>query len=55
MVDFIDVGIGAHRWPTFNVADMAVTCGAVVLAIILWSEGREESPSSSASDTAEVS
>ncbi len=55
VVDFIDVGIGAHRWPTFNVADMAVTCGAVVLAIILWSEGREESPSSSASDTAEVS
>src|SRR5690606_5300708 len=23
VVDFIDVGIGASRWPTFNVADMA--------------------------------
>ncbi len=41
VVDFIDVGIGVHRWPTFNVADMAVTVGAVVLAIVLWIEGRE--------------
>jgi signal peptidase II len=39
VVDFIDVGIGAYRWPTFNVADMAVTCGAVALAIVLWQEG----------------
>jgi signal peptidase II len=23
VVDFIDVGFGLHRWPTFNVADMA--------------------------------
>ena len=42
VVDFIDVGIGTLRWPTFNVADMAVTCGAVTLAIVLWSEGRQE-------------
>jgi signal peptidase II len=41
VVDFIDVGIGALRWPTFNVADMAVTCGAVTLAIVLWNEGRQ--------------
>ena len=41
VVDFIDVGIGAVRWPTFNVADMAVTCGAVTLALVLWVEGRE--------------
>jgi signal peptidase II len=41
VVDFIDVGIGALRWPTFNVADMAVTCGAIALAVVLWSEGRE--------------
>jgi signal peptidase II len=38
VVDFIDVGIGTARWPTFNVADMAVTCGAVLLAIVLWKE-----------------
>ena len=42
VVDFIDVGIGVHRWPTFNVADSAVTVGAFVLAFVLWMEGREE-------------
>jgi signal peptidase II len=41
VVDFIDVGIGALRWPTFNVADMAVTCGAITLALVLWAEGRQ--------------
>jgi signal peptidase II len=41
VVDFIDVGIGSLRWPTFNVADMAVTCGAIALALVLWIEGKE--------------
>jgi signal peptidase II len=40
VVDFIDVGIGFHRWPTFNVADMAVTTGAFLLAWVLWMEDR---------------
>ncbi|HVM43291.1 MAG TPA: signal peptidase II [Gemmatimonadales bacterium] len=43
VVDFLDVGVGALRWPTFNVADMAVTCGAVALALSLWGEGRKGS------------
>lgn len=38
VVDFIDVGIGSARWPTFNVADIAVTCGALLLALVLWRE-----------------
>lgn len=38
VVDFIDVGIGSIRWPVFNVADMAVTTGAVILALSLWRE-----------------
>lgn len=38
VVDFIDVGIGDSRWPTFNVADMAVSTGAVLLAWVLWGE-----------------
>jgi signal peptidase II len=38
VVDFIDVGVGTMRWPTFNVADIAVSCGAVALAISLWRE-----------------
>jgi len=38
VVDFLDLGIGAMRWPTFNVADIGVSCGAVALAISLWLE-----------------
>jgi signal peptidase II len=40
VVDFVDVGIGARRWPTFNVADSAITVGAITLAVSLWLEGR---------------
>ena len=38
VVDFIDVGLGSMRWPTFNVADIGVTCGAALLAWVLWRE-----------------
>lgn len=41
VVDFIDIWIGRFHWPTFNVADMAVSCGAIALAVILWSEGKQ--------------
>jgi len=40
VVDFLDVGLGSMRWPVFNVADMAVTTGAVFLALSLWREER---------------
>ena len=40
VVDFVDVGIGPLRWPTFNVADSAITVGALALAVSLWLEGR---------------
>jgi len=35
VVDFIDVGVGAHRFWIFNVADAGITVGAVLLAVIL--------------------
>lgn len=38
VVDFIDIGLGTLRWPTFNLADIAVTCGAIALAISFWRE-----------------
>jgi signal peptidase II len=41
VVDFIDLGVGDWRWPTFNVADIAVTSGALLLASVLWREDRE--------------
>jgi signal peptidase II len=39
VVDFIDIGYGDVRFWTFNVADSAVTVGALVLA---WSLSRED-------------
>ena len=33
VLDFIDMGFGAHRWPTYNVADIAVTIGALLLIL----------------------
>ncbi|HVX38519.1 MAG TPA: signal peptidase II [Gemmatimonadaceae bacterium] len=41
VVDFIDIGFGDSRWPTFNVADMAVSLGAFLLAWVLWGEDTE--------------
>lgn len=40
VVDFIDIGFGSHRWPTFNVADIAVSGGALLLAFVLWGEDK---------------
>ena len=40
VVDFVDIGVGGWRWPTFNVADSAITVGAIALAVTLWQEGR---------------
>ena len=41
VVDFIDVGVGQHRWPAFNVADIGVSVGALLLAWVLWAEDRK--------------
>jgi signal peptidase II len=38
VIDFLDVGIGNTRWPVFNMADIAVTAGAIILALSLWKE-----------------
>lgn len=43
VVDFIDLGIREARFYTFNVADVAITFGAVLLAWILWQEDRKQS------------
>lgn len=31
VVDFLDFYVGRHHWPTFNVADIAICCGAAAL------------------------
>jgi len=38
VVDFIDIGMGALRFWTFNVADVSITAGACLLAFSLWRE-----------------
>ncbi len=41
VVDFIGpVDLGFMHWPIFNVADMAISTGAVLLALSFWAEER---------------
>ena len=51
VVDFIDIGIGQWRWPTFNIADIGVSVGAILLAWMLRREGRTTSGDQSAGRT----
>lgn len=56
VVDFIDLGIGRTRFWTFNVADMATSIGAGLLALTLWRSDRSgSSPPSDASPPTEPS
>jgi signal peptidase II len=48
VVDFLDVGVGSLRWPTFNVADIAVSCGGIALAIALWRDDHRRGRAQSA-------
>ena len=45
VVDFIDIGIGDLRFWTFNLADVGVTVGALLLATILLRRVPEQEPS----------
>lgn len=43
VIDFLGpVDLGFWLFPIFNVADMAITCGAVLLAVSFWFEEQEE-------------
>ena len=45
VVDFIGpIDLGFMDWPIFNVADMSITCGAVLLAISFWRRSGENVP-----------
>jgi signal peptidase II len=43
VIDFLDLGIGSHRWPIFNVADIGVTAGVILLALRLLLDQQEAS------------
>jgi signal peptidase II len=42
VTDFIDVGIGASRWPTFNLADSFIMIGVGLLMLASFHSHREE-------------
>jgi len=35
VIDFLDCYVGAYHWPAFNVADSAITVGALMLVVSL--------------------
>jgi signal peptidase II len=42
--DFLSCGFGAHRWPTFNLADAWLTLGIIAYLIASLRAAREEPP-----------
>src|SRR5688572_25866133 len=44
VVDFIDIGVDGWRFWTFNLADVGVTCGAILLALLLLRRGDQVPP-----------
>jgi signal peptidase II len=47
VIDFIDVYIGSHHWPAFNVADSAISTGAVILILVLLGQNKKQGGSAS--------
>ena len=44
VVDFIDLHLGEYHWPTFNVADIAITLGALIVFFPALLHKRKEAP-----------
>ena len=44
VIDFIDVYYGSWHWPTFNVADSAISIGAVLLLLDAFSGHKQARP-----------
>lgn len=42
VVDFLDVYVGTYHWPAFNVADSAISVGAVILMMVLFTRRKEK-------------
>ncbi len=42
VIDFIDVFYGSWHWPTFNIADSAISVGAFLLLVDAFREHRKE-------------
>jgi len=44
VIDFLDVYISTYHWPAFNVADIAITCGAFAVLVSMYMQNRRENP-----------
>ena len=42
VIDFLDVYVGAHHWPAFNIADASISTGASVLVLFLLGKRKEK-------------
>ena len=50
VTDFIDVYVGMHHWPSFNVADSAISIGIVLMAIDSFRPHRREAPAAAVAE-----
>jgi len=42
VVDFLDFYVGDYHWPAFNVADIAISCGAFAVLISMYMKNQRE-------------
>ncbi len=40
VIDFLDFHLGSHHWPAFNLADVAISVGAVLLIVSFYKKKR---------------
>lgn len=50
VTDFIDVYVGRHHWPSFNVADSAISIGILLMAIDSFRPRQREAPVAAAAE-----
>lgn len=41
VTDFIDLHVGSHHWPTFNIADSAIVAGAALVLLELFCDWKQ--------------
>ncbi len=51
VTDFLQIFLGSYEWPSFNVADSAISVGATLMAIDLINSSRKQSQTKHAPET----
>jgi signal peptidase II len=56
VTDFLDVYVGPHHWPAFNIADSAICVGVgLLIADLLWPKQSDGAPQAIPSETPDAS